>query len=64
PIKNWPRNSISVSGGCAKNHTTEDYPSLSGLQAIYKGANEHATQQAQRKSWQPRAQGMLPNPYL
>ena len=53
PIKNCPLNSISVCGVCAEDHTTEDYPSLPGLQAIYKGANEPASQQAQRKPWQP-----------
>ncbi|CAF4336892.1 unnamed protein product [Adineta steineri] len=41
----------------------EDYPSLPGLQAIYKGANEPAAQQGQRKPWQPRAPGMLLDPY-
>ena len=52
PIKNCSLNSISVCGVCAEDHTTEDYPSLPGLQAIYKGANEPAAQQGQRKPWQ------------
>ena len=63
PIKNCPLNSISVCGVCAEDHTTEDYPSLPGLQAIYKGANEPAAQQGQRKPWQQRAPGMLHDPY-
>ena len=53
PITICPLNSISVCGACAENHETEDFPSLPGLQAIYKGTNEPATQAAQRKSWQP-----------
>ena len=52
-IKNCLLNSISVCGVCAEDHTTKDCPFLPGLQAIYKGANEPATQQAQTKSWQP-----------
>ncbi|CAF4316891.1 unnamed protein product, partial [Adineta steineri] len=63
PIKNCLLNSISVCGVCAEDHTTEDCPSLLGLQVIYKGANEHAAQQGQRKPWQPLAPCMLPNPY-
>jgi hypothetical protein len=63
PIKNCPLNSISVCGVCVEDHTTEDYPSLPGLQAIYKGDNEHVAQPTQRKSWQPQAPGMLPDPY-
>ena len=39
-IKNCSLNSISVCGVCVEDHTTEDFPSLPGLQAIYKGANE------------------------
>ena len=58
PIKNCPLNSISVCGVCAEDHTMEDYPSLPGLQAIYKGGNEPATQQGQRKPW------LNPDPYL
>ena len=63
PIKNCPLNSISVCGVCVKDHTTEDCLSLPGLQSIYKGANEPAAQQGQRKPWQQRAPGMLPDPY-
>lgn len=63
PIKIFPLNSISVCGVCAKDHAIEDFPSLPGLQAIYKGAKEPTAQPAQRKSWQPRAPGMLPDPY-
>ena len=63
PIKKSPLNSISVCGVCAEDHTTEDYPSLPGLKSIYKGANKPAAQQGQTKPWQPRAPGMLPDPY-
>ena len=53
PIKNCLLNSISKCGVCAEDHTTEDFTSLPGLQAICKGANELAAQQAQRRSWKP-----------
>ena len=53
PIKRCPLNSINVCGVCAEDHTMEDNPSLPGLQAIYKGANEPIAQQGQRKPWQP-----------
>ena len=51
PIKNCPLNSISVCGVCVEDHTTEDCPSLPGLQAIYKGAKDPVAQQGQRKPW-------------
>ena len=63
PIKNYPVNSICVCGVCAEDHTMEDYPSLPGMQAIYKGANEPTAHPTQRKSWQPQALGMLLDPY-
>lgn len=63
PVKNFPLNEISVCGVCIENHETDDCPSLPGLQAIYEGVGEPATQAAQRKPWQPRAPSMLPNPY-
>ena len=50
PIKNCPLNSISVCGVCAEDNTTEDCPSLPGLQSIYKGPNEPVAQPSQRKS--------------
>ena len=52
PIKNCPLNLISVCGVCAEDLTIEDYPSLPWMQAIYKGVNEPAAQQGQRKPWQ------------
>ena len=55
PLKNCPLNVVSLCGLCVEEHETDNYPALSGLQAIYKGASEptgQAMQGAQKKPWQ------------
>jgi hypothetical protein len=52
-VKICPLNAINVCGVCTKNHETNDFPSLLGLEAIYKGVDEPTTQSTQRKPWQP-----------
>ena len=67
PLKNYPLNVVSLCGLYAEDHETDSFPSLPGLQAIYKGASEstsQATQGAQNKPWQARPQGMFVDPYL
>ena len=54
PLKNCPINVVSLCGLCAEEHETDNCPALPGLQAIYKGASESATQAmqgAQKKPW-------------
>ena len=51
----------------AEDHEIGSYPSLPGLQAIYKEATEptsQAMQGAQKKPWKARPQGMFVDPYL
>lgn len=43
PVKNYLLNEINVCGVCTKNHETDDFPSLPGLQVIYKGVGEPET---------------------
>jgi hypothetical protein len=66
PLKICPLNVVSLCGLCVEDHETDNFPSLPGLQAIYKGASElagQATQGVQKKPWQARPQGMFVDPY-
>ena len=47
PLKNCPLNDVSLCGLCAEDHKTNNFPSLLGLQAIYKGASEPTDQAMQ-----------------
>jgi len=44
PLKNCPLNVVSLCGLCVEEHEMDSFPTLPGLQAIYKGASEPATQ--------------------
>ena len=58
PLKECPLNTISICGICMENNSTEDYPSLRGLQAIFKQGNDPVVpplQPMQQRPWQQRS---------
>ena len=52
PQRECQLNNISVYHICTKEHPTENYPSLPGLQAIYKSGDVAKT--SRRPPWKPR----------
>ena len=54
PHWEFPLNNISVCHICTEQNPTDDFPSLPGLQAIYKSGDIGET--SRRPPWQPRDQ--------
>ena len=54
PQWEFPLNNIFVCHICMEDHPTDDFPSLLGLQAIYKSGDVGET--SRRPPWQPRDQ--------
>ena len=52
PQWEFPLNNISVCHICTEEHAIDDFPSLPGLQAIYKSGDISET--SRRPPWQPR----------
>ena len=54
PSKECPLNKINICGICMENHSTEDYPSLPGLQGVFKQGNYLVApplQHTQQRPW-------------
>jgi hypothetical protein len=62
PRRECPLDNIFVCGICTDNHATEDFPSLPGLQAIYKGGEAPESSYPPRRPWKPRNQNMYQDP--
>ena len=54
PLRECPLDNVPVCAICTENHKTEDFPSLPGLQAIFKGGEAPGTPSAPKKPCQPR----------
>ena len=57
PLKQCPLNTVSICGICVEDHAMEDYPSLPGLQVVFKQGNDLVPpplQTTQRRAWQQR----------
>lgn len=63
--KECPLDVVQVCTICTKYHSTESCPSLPGLKAVYKEAEEEPKLVYllnQRRQWQPQQSGMFPDP--
>ena len=63
--KECPLDKVQTCAICTKDHLTESCPSLPGLKAVYKEAEEEpksVNSINQRRPWQPRQPGMFPDP--
>ena len=59
PLKECPLNTVSIYGICMEDHIMKDYPSLPGLQAVFKQGSDPTPpplQTTQRRPWQQRPQ--------
>ena len=63
--KECPLDTVQTCAICTKDHPTESCPSLPGLKAVYKEAEEESESAYflnQRRQWQPRQSGMFLDP--
>jgi len=63
--KECPLDTVQTCAICTKDHLTESCPSLPGLKAVYKEAEEEPESAYfinQRRQWQPRQSGMFSDP--
>lgn len=63
--KEFPLDAVQACAICTKDHSTESCPSLPGLKAIYKEAEEEPELVYllnQCRQWQPQQLGMFPDP--